>query len=45
MGTVTTPDEQARHLPVGMQLTGRAWDDSTVYRLAAAVERGPHSHS
>jgi aspartyl-tRNA(Asn)/glutamyl-tRNA(Gln) amidotransferase subunit A len=43
MGTapVTTPDGQARRLPVGMQLTGRAWDDSTVYRLAAAVERVP----
>lgn len=27
-------------LPVGLQLTGRAWDDATVYRIAAAVERG-----
>ena len=26
-------------LPVGLQLTGRAWDDATVYRIAAAVER------
>jgi len=26
-------------LPVGVQLTGRAWDDATVYRIAAALER------
>jgi aspartyl-tRNA(Asn)/glutamyl-tRNA(Gln) amidotransferase subunit A len=27
-------------LPVGLQLIGRAWDDATMYRVAAAVERG-----
>ncbi len=26
-------------LPVGLQLTGRAWDDATVYQIAAAFER------
>jgi aspartyl-tRNA(Asn)/glutamyl-tRNA(Gln) amidotransferase subunit A len=26
-------------LPVGVQFTGRAWDDATVYRIAAALER------
>ena len=29
----------AGQLPVGIQFTGRAWDDATVYRVAAAVER------
>jgi len=28
----------ADELPVGLQLTGRAWDDATVYRIAAAIE-------
>jgi len=30
-------------LPVGLQLTGRAWDDATVYQIAAALERGRSS--
>ena len=29
----------AGRLPVGLQITGRAWDDATVYRVAAALER------
>jgi aspartyl-tRNA(Asn)/glutamyl-tRNA(Gln) amidotransferase subunit A len=26
-------------LPIGLQITGRAWDDATVYQIAAAFER------
>jgi aspartyl-tRNA(Asn)/glutamyl-tRNA(Gln) amidotransferase subunit A len=29
----------AGRLPVGLQITGRAWDDATVFRVAAALER------
>ncbi len=29
----------AGKLPVGLQITGRAWDDATVYQIAAAFER------
>jgi aspartyl-tRNA(Asn)/glutamyl-tRNA(Gln) amidotransferase subunit A len=29
----------AGQLPVGIQFTGRAWDDATVFRVAAAIER------
>ncbi|HXT70639.1 MAG TPA: Asp-tRNA(Asn)/Glu-tRNA(Gln) amidotransferase subunit GatA [Vicinamibacterales bacterium] len=29
----------AGRLPVGLQITGRAWDDATVYQIAAAFER------
>jgi len=38
--SISVPAGQAEGLPVGLQLTGRAWDDATVYRIAAAVERG-----
>ena len=35
----THPDLNAGgRFPAGVQLTGRAWDDATVYRLARAVE-------
>jgi len=36
--SVSVPAGQAQGLPVGLQLTGRAWDDATIYRIAAAVE-------
>jgi aspartyl-tRNA(Asn)/glutamyl-tRNA(Gln) amidotransferase subunit A len=29
----------AAHLPIGLQLTGRAWDESTILRLGDAFER------
>jgi aspartyl-tRNA(Asn)/glutamyl-tRNA(Gln) amidotransferase subunit A len=29
----------AGQLPLGLQLTGHAWDDATLYRMAAALER------
>jgi aspartyl-tRNA(Asn)/glutamyl-tRNA(Gln) amidotransferase subunit A len=29
----------AGRLPVGLQITGRAWDDAAVFRVAAALER------
>jgi aspartyl-tRNA(Asn)/glutamyl-tRNA(Gln) amidotransferase subunit A len=38
--SVSVPAGPAEGLPVGLQLTGRAWDDAMVYRIAAAVERG-----
>lgn len=39
--TKKKPGEKSQSgLPVGLQLTGRAWDDATVFRIAAAVERG-----
>jgi len=28
------------HLPVGFQLTGRAWDEGTLFRLGRACESG-----
>ena len=30
-------------LPLGLQLTGHAWDDATLYRIAAALERSTAS--
>ena len=30
-------------LPVGLQLTGHAWDDATLFRVAAAIERSTAS--
>ena len=31
-------------LPVGLQLTGRAWDEATLFRLAHAYERATTWH-
>ena len=41
---ISVPCGFAEGLPVGLQLTGRAWDESTLFRLAAAYERrvGPN---
>jgi aspartyl-tRNA(Asn)/glutamyl-tRNA(Gln) amidotransferase subunit A len=39
LSVLTHPDLKAGgKFPAGIQLTGRAWDDATVYRLARAVE-------
>jgi aspartyl-tRNA(Asn)/glutamyl-tRNA(Gln) amidotransferase subunit A len=34
----TLATSRSGELPVGLQLTGRAWDDATIYRVAAAME-------
>ena len=39
IGTTATTGATGSALPIGLQLTGRAWDDATVYQIAAAVER------
>jgi aspartyl-tRNA(Asn)/glutamyl-tRNA(Gln) amidotransferase subunit A len=32
-------------LPIGLQLTGRAWDEATLFRVAGAFEQAtPWSH-
>ena len=36
---LTPVEGPAGALPVGLQLTGRAWDDATLYQIAAALER------
>ncbi|RYF69202.1 MAG: amidase, partial [Comamonadaceae bacterium] len=37
---MSVPCGLADGLPVGMMLVGRYWDESTIYRAAAAFERG-----
>ncbi len=40
LSAANAPDQMATGtLPIGLQLTGRPWDDATVYRIAAALER------
>jgi aspartyl-tRNA(Asn)/glutamyl-tRNA(Gln) amidotransferase subunit A len=36
---ISVPCGRADHLPVGLQLTGRAWDEATILKIADAYAR------